>query len=213
MGEWKADELAFHLAVFAMIALRTTNMWSHSAASERVASLRAFRERAPLFRVGMLVSGGAIGLMSLASGAHGHGVANLYIGLLAALPPRERSSAAGRLVLALARADVRWVGAALVVLAASAFSTRGPAYALNLLGAWLLVSAFSGMILDVWGAGSSGSRRYALLCLVFDLALLVSAALLGVLPLVVLEVYALAMDALRLAQLRGARVRAAGPER
>ena len=196
-------DAAFYLAVLVMIVARTTNMWAHAPTARPF--LRAFRKEAVLFRTLVGVTGVAIGLLSLGAGAWGHGAGNLYLALVAALNLGAPASPLRPLVVLLGAPALRWLGVVAAAALTLALTTEAPwPQALNAAGAWLMVSAFSAMLAERWGPDSSGAAPYVGLCLAFDGLLLASALWLGVLPLVLLEVYALGADVVKAGQLRPA---------
>lgn len=191
-------ELAFYGAVLVVIVARTTNMWAH--AEDASPTLAKFRTGAPLFRIPMILSGGAIGVLSIAEGAFGHAASNLLLAGLVLFPSLATAPAVARTARALA-APPLLLGGVLLGLAAG-FVQGDPrsdlGLGLNYAGSWMLLVAFTAMLAERWGPASAATRAYAILCTAFDAVLLASALLLGIVPLVVLEAYALLVDLLRL---------------
>ncbi len=185
-----------YVLVGGVISLRTANMWAH--ASRPFAWLRPFRTVALPFRVGMILLGMALGVLSLIAGALGHGVANIAIAALVARPSLARAGAR----FFRAHRSILWI--LLIGLSIVGWLLGGEeleaalSQMLNVLGGALLVVAIGAMMADVWGKDSPDSLPYIWLCITFDSMLLVSVLISGLLPLIVLEVYALLIDVIKL---------------
>ncbi len=187
--------------VLLVITWRVANMWAADAAAPAWIRRWFARSAFPL-RAGLTLAGGYLAWFSYRAGAFGHAFLNGFLALLALVDADGRTPVLGRLALLVGAPATR-----LALLLGCAFLPWlgvGVPESLNVLGAGLLVSAFSAMMTGQWGAASAGSRRYADLCLAGDAALFASAVSLGIGPLIALETFALAVDLHRWLALRRA---------